>query len=418
MTEYGVQDDGTFDRKPVDQIIEDKKRNFLDSLGEDKELRQSSPVKQIIDANAIEIGRLWQALESVYFAGFYEDSFGTQLDKQLALAGFSRIPSRSATGEVEFSREDPADGDISISSGTVVTTSRTETRPPIPFETTEGVILEEGETSVTAEIEALKPWQTELSEEWLGEETNVDADTITRFEDPVPGVDEVTNPKATGDEEEGFVSGRDRETDAEFKLRYENSLAEGGSSTPEAIKSIVFNADDDVRSVKVEEVRDPDEGYGVNVIVLAPGIDDDVIAQAVLDSRAGGLESFGEESGTAFEEDGTEHTEHFDYADEVTIYVDVDLDTSSTIPTDGQERVENGIIRYIGGEANDGILYPGLEIGDDVVFDQVKRRVMEVRGVVSADVAIGTSPDPTDAETIEIGDDEAAMTGLDELEVI
>ena len=260
MTEYGVQDDGTFDRKPVDQIIEDKKRNFLDSLGEDKELRQSSPVKQIIDANAIEIGRLWQALESVYFAGFYEDSFGTQLDKQLALAGFSRIPSRSATGEAEFSREDPADGDISISSGTVVTTSRTETRPPIPFETSEGVILEEGETSVTAEIEALKPWQTELSEEWLGEETNVDADTITRFEDPVPGVDEVTNPKATGDEEEGFVSGRDRETDAEFKLRYENSLAEGGSSTPEAIKSIVFNAADDVRSVKVEEVRDPDSG--------------------------------------------------------------------------------------------------------------------------------------------------------------
>jgi uncharacterized phage protein gp47/JayE len=417
MTDYGVQPDGSFQRKPVDDIIDDLEQSFKDALGQDIELRQTSPKKQLLDANAVEIARQWQALEGVYYASFYEDSFGEQLDKQLALAGFSRIPARSATGEVEFSREDAAPDDITIEAGTVVTTKRTETRPPIPFETTEGVILADGTTSVTAPVEALKPWQTELDERWLGEETNVDPGTIIRFEDPVEGVDSVTNPTPTGDESLGHVEGRDRETDAEFKLRYENSLAEGGASTVQAIKSNVFNTDEDVRSIKVDEVRDPNTGYGVNVIVLAPGVPDDTIAQAIVDSRAGGLESFGAESGTGTLDDGTEKTEAFDRATEATIYVDANVTTSSTFPSDGREQIENGIIRYIGGTANDNILYPGLEIGEDVVFDQVKRRVMEIQGVVKADVTIGTSDPPDSTSDIAIDDSTAAMTSTTAIDV-
>ena len=417
MTDYGVQDDGSFRRKPVDAIIEDSKQSFKDELGQDIELRQTSPKKQILDANSIEIARLWQALEGVYYASFYEDSFGEQLDKQLALAGFSRIPARSATGEVKFTSDSPVSEDIPIEAGTVVTTVRTETRPPIPFETTEGVILSSGDTSVTAPIVGLKPWQTELNEEWLGEETNVAAGTIKRLEDPISGIDSVTNPNPTGDEDFGYVEGRDRESDAEFKLRYENSLAEGGASTPQSIKSGVFNADEEIRSVKVNEIRDPNTGYGVNVIVLAPGVADGVIAQAVLDSRAGGLESFGAVSATATIDDGTEKTESFDRADEVTTYVDVNLTGSDTFPSDGKERVEDNVIRYIGGTASDGILYPGLEIGTDVIFDQVKRRVMEIRGVVSAEVTIGTSDDPSTSDDIAIGDTQAAMTGQAEIDI-
>lgn len=417
-SEYGTQEDGSFRRKHVDEILDDLERNFKNAAGEDIELRDSSPQMNLLKAAAQEFAQQWQASEAAYYASFFEDSFGEQLDKQLALAGFTRIPSRSATGEVVFSRDDPAPDDITISAGTTVTTRRTETRPPIPFETTDGVILEEGETEVTAPIEAVKPWQTELDEEWLGEETNVGSGTIERFEDPVAEVDDVTNPDPTGDEDLGFTSGRDRETDAEFKLRYQNSLAEGGAATLPAIRAEVFNADEDILSVGVEEIHDTDEhDYGVRVSVLAPDVDDDTIAEALLNSVAGGLESFGGETGTVMD-DGQEREERFDRADRVDIYIDIDLTVSDTFPDDGEDQIRDSIIQYIGGTATDEISYPGdLEIGDDVIRDQVFRRVMETRGVVMADLELGTDPDALGEENIEIDPDAAAMTGTEEITI-
>jgi uncharacterized phage protein gp47/JayE len=415
---YGVQEDGSFERKHVDTIRKDLKRIFKNELGEDIELRPSSPITQILDAAAVELARQWAAAEGAYYASFYQDASGEALDKQLALAGFSRIPTRPATGEVEFSRSDPAPSDITISAGTVITTERTETRPRIPFETTKGVTLAEGETSVTAPVEGLKPWQTDLDEQWLGEETNVAAGTIVRFGDPVSGVDAVTNPEATGDESLGYTEGRDKETDAEFKLRYENSLAEGGAATVQAVKSGVYNHDEDIVSVKVEEVRDSaNSEYGVRVIVLAPGVADDAIAQAVLDSRAGGLQSFGASTGTGTLDDGTEKTESFERASELTIEVDATLTTSSTYPSDGSTTIEDKLIRYIGGVANDGLDYPGLEIGEDVIYDQVFRRVMEVQGVVEADVQIAVSGNALSEANIAVANEEAARTSTADISI-
>jgi len=419
-SDYGIQDDGSFQRKHVDDIRSDQHQNFKNEVGEDVELRESSPQQQLLDANAIEIARLWEAVEAMYYASFFEDSFGEQLDKQLALAGFSRIPARSATGEVVFSRSDAAPDDITIPSGTVVTTPRTETMPAIPFETTEGVILAQGTTEVTAPVEALKPWQTDLSEEWLGEETNVGANTITKLDSPIGGLpsdDAVTNPDPTGDESLGYVSGRNRETDAEFKLRYQNSLAGGGSATLQAVRAGVFNASDEIRSVGVEEVRDPNTGYGVRVTVLAPGVPADTVAQAIVDSRAGGLESFGAESGTGTLDDGTQKTESFDRASEVTVYVEASLTTSETFPEDGQQRITDRLTRYIGGTASDGISYPGLEISEDVIYDQVFRRVMEVQGVIMADVKIGTDPAALGESNVAINEGQAAMTGTSEVTI-
>jgi len=414
---YGTQDDGSFDRKYVDQIREDLRSDLRGELGENIELRPGSPLGQIVDSLSIEIARQWEAAEAAYYASFYEDSTGEQLDKQLALAGFSRLPARSATGEVVFSRSSAAPNDITIPQGTVVTTQRTDTKPPIPFETTEEVILSTGTTEVTASIEAQKPWQTDLSEEWLGAETNVAADTITRIDDALAGVNSVTNPDPAGAEDLGYVAGRDRESDAEFKLRYENSLAESGTSTGPAMESKIFNYDEDIVSVRVDEVRDDAQGYGPKTTIFAPEVVDDDIAQAILESRAAGTESFGGSSGTATFEDGTQSTERFDRATEVTTYVDVTLSTTEAFPSDGADQITDNIIRYVGGTASDDITYPGLAIGDDVIYDQVFRRVMEVTGVIEADLSIGPAANQLAEANINVGDREAAMTGINEVTI-
>jgi len=151
--------------------------------------------------------------------------------------------------------------------------------------------------------------------------------------------------------------------------------------------------------------------------VLAPGVPADTVAQAIVDSRAGGLESFGAESGTGTLDDGTQKTESFDRASEVTVYVEASLTTSETFPEDGEQRITDRLTRYIGGTASDGIAYPGLEIGEDVIYDQVFRRVMEVQGVIMADVQIGTDPAALSESNVVINEGQAAMTGTSEVTI-
>lgn len=412
-SEYGVQDDGSFDKKPIDVIREDVKQQFKNEIGQDIELRPSSPITQVINATAIEISKQWDAAEAAYYASFYEDSFGEQLDKQLALAGFRRQSLRGATGEVTFTSEGGASEDINIPEGTVVTTERTDTRPAIPFETTETVTLFRDETSITVGIEALEPWQTDVDRQWLGEETNLESGTVTVLQDPIAGIDTVTNSNPTGDQSLDFTEGRDRETDAEFKNRYEASLAVGGKATQDAIRAEMFQSDADIDSVNVEEIHDTDaDQYGARVTVLAPTVPDDVIAQAIFDSMAAGMDSYGAESGTATSESGDEYIENFDRATSAAIEVDITINTGPTYPTDGDSELTDRLIRYVGGETTDGTNYPGLGIGETVVYDQLFRRVMNQQGVVEAEMTIGPQGGTLNEDNITTAEDEAATLAV------
>ena len=416
---YGVQPDGTFNKKDVLDIRDDMEQTFKQTISQDISLRPNSPYQQIIDATSIELAAQWDAAEDAHYSSFYQDASGEALDKQLALAGFSREVLRPATGEVTFSRGSPADSNITISSGTRVTTQPTETKPAIPFETQETATIQQGDTEVTGVlIKALAPWQTNIAEKWLGDETNVAANSITEFANPVSGVDAVTNPKATGRTgDRDFQDGQDSESDAEFKLRYENALAEGGVSTVPAMESSIFRFDDRIEEARVSQVRDSTQGYGPKVTVHAPdlrGTTDgpDIIAQAIFESRAAGLESFGTESGTAQSEDGKEYTENYNYATSVTVEVDVTLTTTDRYPSDGSEQIKNSLVRFIGGTDLDGVAFPGLDIGVDVIHDQVKKRCLNLPGVVEADVLIGEQGTTLGTTNITIGNLEVPTTEL------
>jgi len=161
----------------------------------------------------------------------------------------------------------------------------------------------------------------------------------------------------------------------------------------------------------VDEVRDSNAGeYGIEVTVLAPGVTGATIGEIILASRAGGVDTFGSTTVTVQTDDGKDKDESFNRATQVDIYVDVTLTTSNTFPSDGETQIEDKIIRHVGGEASDDVQYPGLEIGEDVIFDQVFRRMMEVQGVVEADVWIDIADDPNSQTNVAIAADEVAMT--------
>jgi len=415
---YGIDEDGRFNKKDVVDIREDLRTHVQNELPEDVSLQPNSPVQQLIDAFAIEISRQWDAAEDSYFASFYEDAEGEQLDKQLALAGFQRRPLRPAESVVVFSRDTPAPRDIDIPEGTRVQVPATRTRPNIPFETTESFTLFEGESETDEiQVQGLSPWQVAggLNENQIGEATNVEANEITEIVDGISGISDVTNPVGAGSfGPPEFQTGRNRETDTEFKLRYSTTLNAGGVSTAPAIQSNIFTWDEDILSVRVTENL-PETA--IEVFVLDRDLDNDMLAQAVFESKAAGIDSLGEDEGIAEYDDGREVTERFSRVDAVDIYVDVEVDGAETYPLDGERRIKNNIIEYIGGRAIDGPRFPGVEIGEEVIYDQVKDRVMRIRGVQRSNVHIGIDSDPTQTDDITIDELEVAMTDADFIEV-
>lgn len=402
---YGVQDDGTFERKPIDVIREDIKQDFLSELGEDFKLRANSPLTQIINAVTVELSKQWALTEASYFASFFEDSFGKQLDKKLALAGFKRRTLRGATGEVRFELDSPATSTVIIAEGTRVEAPQTETRPRIPFVTTERAEINSGQTSTLAMVKAVEPWNTDVDAEYLGVATNLSAGSITAFTNPQPQIDTVTNPFPMGDGKDEYVRGRDRETDAEFKNRYVASFAQPGNATLDAIEPQVFNADPGIVSADAQEVHNKaNDDYGVRVTVLAPSVPDAVIAQAIFDSRAAGMESFGSESGNAVSNDGETYTEQFERAEPLYIKAEIDLITDENFPTNGETEIIDRLIRFVGGETSNGTTFPGLKIGEDVIYDQFFRRIINQQGVVEANVTIGPSGGTLDQDNVSVGD--------------
>lgn len=420
---YGVQDDGTFERKHIDDVQDSLVNKLRQEAGENVDLKQSSPVKQLLDTVAIEVAGLWEAAEENYYATYYQDAFGDQLDKLLSIAGMSRIPRRAATGEVQFHTDAPNNTDKAIPKGIEVTTKPTGDVPAIPFKTVEPATLSEGEQNVLVSVEAKKPWETNVEETWLGEATNLAPDSLTQLTEPLSGVDSVTNPKPTGDTDDGFVEGRDRETDAEFKLRYENTFAKSGDATLDAVRSEIFNASSEVVNVHVEEnvtTTDETDADGLppkSFRATVLGGDEDDIAQAILDSRPAGIQSYGDQSGTAETTDGTAKSESFQRATQTDVHADLTVTTTNTFPADGATQIRDHLVHYVGGEDSSGLAVSGTEIGEDVIYDQVFAAVMQVTGVREVDLTLGTEASPTSTSNVSVPATNVARTDTDWLDV-
>jgi uncharacterized phage protein gp47/JayE len=133
---------------------------------------------------------------------------GQDLDRFVALFGFSRQRGRRSTGSVTFSRNTAATQDIVIPTGTQVLKPATTVTPAVVFRTTTSATIYIGTTEADCPIESTI----------VGQFGNVPANTITQL--ATGGSVEVSginNPSPT-------TGGSAQETDAELRLRFKNTV--------------------------------------------------------------------------------------------------------------------------------------------------------------------------------------------------
>lgn len=156
-----------------------------------------------------ELYRLEASLAWLERQAFPQTATGEQLDRHGELRGVPRRPAEKAAGFVSFSRYLPLSFDLVVPKGTVCATSG---EPVAEYETTEEAVLEAGELTVEAPVQALE----------AGSAGNAAAGYITTLVSAPVGIHYAANQAAV-------TGGRDAEEDEDYRQRILQSLSRSPS---------------------------------------------------------------------------------------------------------------------------------------------------------------------------------------------
>lgn len=379
-----------FKKKTRTEIVEDMKTRAIGLLGDDINLAISGPLGILLELFSWPISLVWAGLEQVYSAYYIGTSTGQDLDNLAKNIAISRIRGAKAQGEIIVSGEE---GTL-IPSGFRVST---DTYPAIIYETTSDAIIDQnGEKEMP--VVAVEQ----------GSSGNVTSNSITEIINPKSGIDSVTNPEPTS-------GGRDRETDAEFRARYLESLDRPGGSTINSIRANILENTGSISCIVLQNTTNETDENGLppkSFEAITLGGEDAEIAEAILEKSPGGIEPFGQIGIYVEDDSGNDQLVSFSRATQVDIYCEIELDVSGDYPQDGDEQVINRIVDYIGGINTDGDSVSGLSISEDVIRNKLIAAVIKnVSGVDDIPyLALGLNDSELEEDNIAIAFREVART--------
>ena len=381
-------DKNGFKRERYSEIEERTMNRARELFGDDINLGNRSPLGLFLRIVAWFQSQLWELAEKVYYSAFKNTAEGISLDNVGQYIGIKRKAALRASGEILVNGVDGTFIPIGfkVSSGEKV------------FETTTEGVIQGG--SIVLRATAINP----------GPDGNVPAGTINEIDNPIVGVDDVTNPEA-------FTGGRDAERDEMFRERYDRVISLGGASTISSIESSLLN-EDDIIYAQVEENDSMSTIDGIPPKSIAPfvyGGEEQRIAEIIFNTKAGGIRSFGDIEKTVLDSRGNGHTIGFSRPDEVEIFINANLTTNVDFPADGHEQIRTAILKYIGGVDEDTTEYTGLGLGQDVIYTQLIGLCHTVGGVIDVDLEISTNGSEYIKSNIAIATREVSITRYDQV---
>jgi uncharacterized phage protein gp47/JayE len=388
-----VLDRNGFKRKRYSDLVDDMTLKAKELFGEDINVTERSFLGIVIRLAAWFLAILWEVAEKVYNSGYMHKAEGIQMDRKAWEFGIARLQEQHAQGTIEI-RGSPG---YVVEEGTLF-----ETQNGILFELIEDVTLDENGVG-TGAIVCTEP----------GTKGNVPANTITIVSNPNENITSVTNPEPTED-------GRERETDAEFLNRYQQTLSGLGSSNTDAIRGELLKLNGVRAAIVIENYKStPDEAgrppNSVSTYVL--GGDPQEIAQAIFKKKAAGIEAYGTVQVEVLDIAGYPHTIGFTPATEVPIAIQLTIHKNERFPSDGIQQVKTELIKYIGGEDADGTFYVGLNMGETVVFSKLITQVYKIDGINDIELLVGIKGQTLGTSNITLNIDQVAQISHEDIEV-
>lgn len=387
---YGITAQG-FIRKPYAIIIlelQEKARLFF---GDDIDLSPNSPLGLFVQLMAWSVDRQWQLSEDVFYSVWLQTSEGVNLERVAKLGLLSRKPAQSAIVLLEF-YGDP--GNL-IPAGTL-----SETSQNVVFATSEDVETDgNGTASVYARC-------TETGGIGL-----VAAGSITKIKNPIAGITSVMNNEAS-------TGGRQNETDVELRKRYSESKTVSGSSV-DAIAEYVRQIAGVISAEGNENTTNEINMNGLpprSVEMVVQGGTDVDIANAILQKKPAGIETFGQITTDVMDTQGNIHVIQFSRPESIMIYVTYEITVNSDWSEEYVNNIKQNTVQYIGG-TYDAVEYSGLSLGSLISAWKLSAIQNAIGGIVSLTVKFGTSQNPLVSENIQLQVREKSITDAASIEV-
>lgn len=379
---WGLTENG-FYRPTYTVLLNALEYKARELMGDDINLTVRSPLGLFLRIMAWMWNILWSCLEDVYNSHFIDTAAGNSLYNLGRSIGMQLLSEGKASGYITITGVDGT----KIPAGYLVATNAGLQYTVVA----EVVISNEG--TALALINAVK----------TGTEYNTAAGTVIVISNPsaVAGVESIIN-------EAEIAGGRVKETDAEFRARYYESVDYSGGVNADAIRAALMNDVEGVSSAYVYE-NDTDvvettyslPAHSIEAVVYG-GLDEQ-IAKVIYDRKAGGVQTIGSTTVNVVTASGQRLPIHFSRPASKKIYIKITkLLTSDGYP--GDDILKQALIGYIG----DNTL-GGLSIGVDVTYIKLPGILTALPGVDDFNLEIGTNGTTYTKDNIVIGYREKAI---------
>jgi uncharacterized phage protein gp47/JayE len=234
---------------------------------------RGSVLRAIVESIAAEIDIQYYQLNRSYKSRSIDDAVDEDLDKLVSVLA-TRNQATCADGAVTFGRSTPAQFDIPIPSGTIVSTRKNASGSITEFKTIADTVILSGQTSVDVAIQAILPGKLYISR-----------GQVSIMSKPIVGIEHVYNDLEIN-------SGTDKETNDSLRSRAKMALSGLGKGTNEALRSALL----DVDTVLGVLVLDRNRGNGTTDVSVvcstmppSQAIRDSIDA-VVADTKASGID--------------------------------------------------------------------------------------------------------------------------------
>lgn len=371
-----------FSRKRLVDIKADIETALKSAFGENIDLDPQSGFGQFVGILSEALSDQWESQENVYNSQYPSTAQGNQLSNVVQYNGIERQAASKSTVTATLSGVDgtiiPAGSQASVAATGDIFVTLSDVTISSGFATVQMEALETGVISAVA-------------------------GTLTNIETPIFGWTSITNASDA-------TEGQAEETDAELRVRREQSTQALGQNLIDSLFGQLLNLDGVIDAVvKDNKTAVPADGIPAYqfLVSIVGGVDAE-IAEAIWKNTPQGIASSGTTTVVYVDDQGFPQDVKFTRPAEVDIYFKVDITTGTEFPGSGSDDIKDAIVAY-------GI--ENFKISDDVILSEFYTPINTIPGITTIDLRIGLTPSPTGTSNITIDLDEVSDYDTSQVEV-